>query len=64
MGWLVEDKKVYNYVIMAGVTENLDINSKNSGIYTKYACSIDQLKTDYERTYPKLQVVLAQIQAW
>jgi len=62
MGWLVEDKKVENYVKMAGVTENLDTNSNIQGYMLNLLVQLDQLKTNYERNYPKLQDVLAQIQ--
>ena len=62
MGWVVEDKKVDNYVKMAGVTENLDTNPGANGYMLNMLVQLDQLKTNYERTYPKLQDVLAQIQ--
>jgi len=61
-GWLVEDIKTQNFIQVDYLLEDLDLRPSQLGYLYDLMIFVNQLEKNHERTYIKLQDVLAQVQ--
>jgi len=61
-GWLFETKKVHNFIKVNPPTEFFDTVPSEDGVLWSGYIDLGQMYTTYERSYTRVQTVLAQIQ--
>ena len=62
VGWLVEDRHTLEYMKMDNVIQSMSLGSSPRGILWTGIFQLSQLQTNYKRSYPRVQELLAGIQ--